>query len=269
MLEREGDRYANTRETELFLDRAKPSYVGGLLELGSARGYPLWGALTEGLRTGRPQNEIKDEANAFAELYADPNRLKSFVRGMTSASLGPATALAHAFPWSQYRTLADVGTAEGVLPVQVARANPNLTGIGFDLPPVRPLFEEFVAAHGLSERVRFEGGDFFVDPMPKADVLVMGHILHGFDLATKQTLVRKAYEALPDGGALIVYDSIIDDERRHNVFGLLMSLNMLLESSGGFDYTGAECQQWLREAGFRETRQQHLAGPTSMVVGMK
>ena len=97
----------------------------------------------------------------------------------------------------------------------------------------------------------------------------MGHILHDWDLDQKKMLIRKAYDALPAGGSFIAFDAVIDDDRSQNAFGLLMSLNMLIETPGGFDYTGADCQGWLKEAGFRETRVEYLVGPDSMVVGVK
>ena len=269
MLERDGDRYANTPETDLFLDRAKPSYVGGLLEMANARLYPFWGSLTEALRTGKPQNEAKTGEDFFTALYADPARLKGFVEAMTSASLGAATAIADKFPWDRYETFVDVGTAQGALPVQVARAHGHLSSGGFDLPPVGPFFEEYVDSHGLGDRLRFYPGDFFADPLPAADVLVMGRILHDWDLEGKKMLLGKAYEALPEDGALIVYESIMDDECRENAFGLLMSLNMLIETPGGFDFTGADCRSWMGDVGFRESYVDHLVGPISMVVGIK
>ncbi len=269
MLEREGDRYANTTETDLFLDRAKPSYIGGMLEMGNARLYPFWGSLTEALRTGQPQNEAKRGENFFTALYADPGRLKGFLEAMTGLSLGTAMAIANKFPWDRYETFVDVGAAQGGLPVQVALAHNHLSGGGFDLAPVGPIFEEYVDSHGLGDRLHFYPGDFFEDPLPAADVLVMGHILHDWDLEEKRALLAKAYEVLPEGGALIVYETIIDDDRSENAFGLLMSLNMLIETPGGFDYTGADCSSWMRDAGFRETYVEHLAGPDSMVVGIK
>ena len=267
MLERRADRYANMPETDTFLDRAKPTYVGGLLAMASTRSWPTWTSLTDGLRTGQPQNEAGPEG--FAALYADPERLKLFVRAMTPASMGPSMALARTFPWDRYRTVVDVGTAEGGVPVRLALEHAHLTGGGFDLPPVGPIFQEYVERFGLADRLRFYPGDFFADPLPRADVLIMGHVLHGLDLEGRRMLLAKAHEALPEGGALIVYDNILDDERRQNVFGLLMSLNMQLETTGGGEYVAAECQGWMREAGFRETSQQHLAGPVSMVVGTK
>ena len=269
MLERQDDQYCNTPVTDRFLDRAKPSYVGGLLEMANARLYPFWGALTEGLRTGEPQNEAKVGGDLFEALYREPERLRQFAQAMTGISLGNAHVLARAFPWQDYRTVIDIGCAQGGVPVQLALAHSHLGGGGFDLPPLQPIFEEYVRSSGLGDRLRFYPGDFFADPLPEADVLIMGHILHDWDLPTKQQLVAKAYAALPGRGALIVYDAIIDDERRHNAFGLLMSLNMLIETRGGFDYTGAECQAWMRAAGFRETRVAPLAGPESMVIGIK
>ncbi len=269
MLERDGDRYANTSETDIFLDREKPSYIGGVLEMANARLYGFWGSLTEGLRTGQPQNEAKAGDSFFEVLYSDTARLRQFMHAMTGLSMGAAKAMAQKFPWQKYQTFIDIGAAEGGLPVQLALAHPHLSGGGFDLPSVGPIFEEYVASSDLSDRLRFYPGDFFIDPVPQADVLVMGHILHDWNHDEKQMLLTKAYEALPKGGALIVYEAIIDDERRQNTFGLLMSLNMLIETPGGFDYTGADCCSWMREAGFQETHVQPLVGPDSMVVGIK
>jgi hypothetical protein len=269
MLERGGGAYANTAATDLFLDRNKQAYVGGLLEMANARLYPFWGNLTEALQTGRPQNEAKHGGDFFASLYADADRLAGFLKAMTGISMGSAVAIAQKFPWGDYKTFADVGAAQGGLPVRVGLAHPHLRGLGFDLPAVQPHFEAYVQRHGLSERIRFTAGDFFADPLPQADVLVMGHVLHDWDLDQKRTLVDKAYAALPIGGALVVYETMIDDDRRQNAFGLLMSLNMLIETPGGADYTAAECAAWMRQAGFKTARAQHLAGPESMVVGIK
>lgn len=270
MLERDAEGiYSNTPEADMFLDRAKPSYIGGMLEMANTRLYPFWGSLTEALRTGRPQNEAKSGGNFFEALYADPERLEGFLSAMTGLSLGAAREIAQKFPWSDYQTFIDIGGAQGGVPVQVALAHPHLSGGSFDIPSVGPVFEKYVAKHGLSDRLRFYPGDFFNDQLPSADVLVMGHILHDWDMEEKRMLLKKAFEALPAGGALIVFEALIDDERRENTLGLLMSLNMLIETPGGFDYTGADCSRWMREAGFRETKVEHLVGPDSMVIGFK
>jgi len=270
MLERDNGTYRNTPETDLFLDRAKPSYQGGLLEMLNARLFGFWNSLTEGLRTGQPQNEAKSGGgNLFDAIYSNPDLLRGFARAMTASSMGPAIAMASAFPWDRHETVIDIGCAEGCVPVQIAQAHEHIRGGGFDLPPVKPLFDEYVGAAGMGDRLDFYPGDFFTDDLPSADVLVMGRILHDWDLAEKRALLEKAYRALPEGGALIVYESIIDDDRRENAFGLLMSLNMLIETPGGFDYTGADCRGWMADAGFGESYVEPLGGPTSMVVGIK
>ncbi len=271
LLHRSQEHYCNTPDTDLFLDRNKTSYIGGILEMASARLFGFWNHLTEALRTGQPQNEAKSDVGAspFTAVYADPARLKGFLAAMSGISHGANIAIARKVPWAKYQTYADVGTAQGDLAVQIALANPHLRGMGFDLPEVGPVFEEYAKANGVSDRVRFQPGNFFQEPLPAVDVLTMGHILHDWNLAEKKMLVDKAYSALHPGGALVVYDSLIDDDRSQNAFGLLMSLNMLIETPGGFDYTGADCIGWMKEAGFREAYVEHLVGPDSMVVGIK
>jgi hypothetical protein len=268
-LERRDGVYSNTPSTDLFLDKHKPSYIGGILEMANKRLYPHWSHLTVALRTGERQNEMAGESEIFTALYADPARLKGFLRAMTGVSHGANLLIASQFPWEKYKSVVDCGTAQGDLIVQVALKNPHLSCVGYDLAEVAPIFEEYVEENGLIGRVAFREGNFFNEPLPSADVIMMGHILHDWDLEEKRTLIRKAYDALPSGGALIVYEAIIDDDRSKNAFGLLMSLNMLIETAGGFDYTGADCAGWMGEAGFRETRVEHLVGPDSMVVGIK
>jgi hypothetical protein len=269
-LERHDGVYRNTPSTDAFLDKHKPSYVGGILEMANHRLYSFWGGLTEALRTGQLQNEAKTgEVPFFQALYADPARLKGFLAAMTGLSHGANLAIARQFPWHEHESFVDVGTAQGDLAVQIALANDHLTGVGFDLPEVAPVFEDYVERNGVQERLRFAAGDFFADELPNADVLLMGHILHDWGLDEKRTLIGKAHEALPEEGALIVYETIIDDDRSKNAFGLLMSLNMLIETEHGFDYTAADCMAWMTDAGFRSTRSEHLIGPDSMVIGVK
>ena len=269
-LMRTADTYSNAPDADLFLDKNKPSYVGGILEMANHRLYPHWANLTEGLRTGLPQNEVKHGgAGVFETLYADPARLKEFLAAMSGVSRGANMTIAKKFPWEKYRTFADVGTAQGDLAVQIALANSHLHGIGFDLPEVAPIFEEYAATAGAADRLTFQPGNFFKEELPQADVILMGHILHDWDLPTKKMLIKKAHDALPEGGALVVYETLIDDDRSQNAFGLMMSLNMLIETHGGFDFTGSDCASWMKEAGFTSTRVEHLVGPDSMVIAIK
>lgn len=264
----EHGRYANTPEADLYLDRGKPTYLGGEFEHLNTRVYRHWDRLTAALRSGEPQSGTRATGN-YPALYSDQAALETFVKGMAGGTLQAAEALAARFSWQRHRSMIDIGTAQGVLPVRIAQMHPHISSGGFDLPHVQPLFERYVREHGLADRLRFHPGDFFADPLPAADVLIMGRILHNWDLATKRMLLKKAYDALPVGGALLVYERLIDDERRVNAGGLLASLNMLVMTSGGFDFTGADCISWMREAGFREMKVQPLTGEWSMIIGKK
>lgn len=273
-LEREGlldtARYRNTAETGTFLDRDKPSYVGGILEMANDRLYPFWGGLEEALRTGQPQNEIKHAgSNLFTELYADPERLEQFMAAMAGVQMGNFMALAEAFDFSGYRTLCDVGGASAALSVQVALRHPHMRCISADLAAVEPIAKRRIAAAGVADRVQTRVLDFLKDPWPSVDVITLGNILHDWGLDEKMQLIRTAHAALNQGGVLIAIENVIDDVRRQNAFGLMMSLNMLIETPAGFDYTGADFARWAREAGFRETTVLPLAGPGSAAIARK
>jgi predicted O-methyltransferase YrrM len=262
--------YSNTPDTAVFLDANGPAYIGGILEMANARLYGFWDGLTDALRTGNPQNEVKHTGRSmFEELYADPARLEQFMRAMTGISFGNFTALAQTFDFSGYKTVCDVGGATGQLSLIVAEHNPHLSCVSFDLPVVQPIAQRTIDASGLGDRVTTAAGDFFADPLPSADVITMGMILHDWNLEKKKHLIKAAYDALPPGGALIAVENIIDDDRRQNVFGLMMSLNMLIEFGDAFDFTGADYRDWCEEAGFTRVEIRHLAGPASAAIAYK
>jgi len=274
MLARKGDgpaaTYANTPDTGLFLDRARPTYIGGMLEMANARLYPFWADLTPALKTGQPQNEIKHSGKPmFDELYADADRLEQFMDAMTGVSMANFEAFATGFDFSPYRTMADVGGAAGLLSCTVARRQPHLTCRSHDLPEVTRIAERRIAAAGMAGRVEAKPLNFLTDPFPKADLITMGMILHDWNLDDKKMLIAKAYAALPEGGALVAIENIIDDERRSNAFGLLMSLNMLIEFGDAFDFTGADFAGWCTEAGFKRCEVLPLVGPSSAAIAYK
>lgn len=274
LLERDGEgeaaRYRNTEETGTFLDRNQPTYMGGILEMAASRLYGFWGDLTEALRTGEPQNEIKHTGEPmFAKLYAAPERLEQFMQAMAGVSAGNFHAFAQGFDFSPFKTLVDMGGATGQLSCMVAAAHPHMTCTSFDLPAVKPIAEQMIAKADLADRVQAVAGDFFADPFPQADIITMGMILHDWNLEKKRVLIQKAYDALPAGGAFVVIEALIDDARRENAFGLLMSLNMLVEFGDAFDYTGADFDGWCREAGFARTEVMPLAGPSSAAIAWK
>lgn len=272
-LEREGVMdtavYSNNINTDFFLDKNKPTYIGGMLEMLNNRLYGFWGNLEEGLRTGLPQNEAKSGINLFEALYADADRLKGFMRAMSSIQMGNFMAFAQKFDFSKASSLVDIGGASGLLSLMVAKHQPHMNCISWDLPPVQPIANETIRHFQLQDRVQAIKGDFFVDPFPKADIIVMGNILHDWDEPTKQMLMQKAYDALPAGGTFVAIENVIDDDRRKNVFGMMMSVNMLIETGKGFDYSFADFNKWSSAVGFRSTSLLPLAGPASAAIAYK
>jgi hypothetical protein len=261
-------RYSNQPDTDFYLDRCKPTYLGDLLKHLNARHYMNWSLLTQALRTGVPQSGALG-TGSYPALYEDTATQQLFLNGMSAGSLIAAKTLAKKFPWSDFKTIIDVGTAQGCVPVELARVHPHLSGGGFDLPAIEPAFVSYVHKHGLSDRLRFYPGDFFADRLPEADVLVMGRILHNWDLPARKLLLDKAYAALPTDGALVVYDPLIDEPRSAVAHGLLSSLNMLIETKGGSEYTAADCTDWMQQAGFREICVESLGDMHTAVIGFK
>lgn len=273
-LDREGDgplsTYANTLESAMFLDEASPRYIGGILVMLNSRLFKFWNDLPEALRTGQPQNEIKHGQNGmFEELYSAPGRLEQFMGAMTGISRINFEAFAEKFDFLKFQTLCDVGGATGLLSIEVAKRHSHLRCVSFDLPVVEPIAKKQITAAGLEGRIRTASGDFFKDQLPKADIITMGMILHDWNLEKKMHLIRAAYEALPPGGALVAIEALIDDARRENVQGLLMSLNMLIEFGDAFDYSGEDFRRWCREVGFTRFDVIHLAGPSSAAIAYK
>jgi len=263
-------RYSNSLDTDTFLDKAKPSYIGGMLAMLDNRLYGFWGNLQDGLETGHAQNEVKNgDAPVFEALYNDPVRLKGFVNAMTGMQIGNFMALAQAFDFSKYKTFLDAGGSAGVLSLMVARHQPHMTCTTLDLPPVEPIAQGTIEQYQLSDRVKAVSGDFFKDDFPPADVISMGNILHDWDEDHKIQLLQKAYDALPAGGAFIAIEAVIDDERKQNVFGMMMSLNMLIETGNGFDYTFSDFNRWVTQVGFKSTSAISLTGPSSAVIAYK
>ncbi len=267
---KETSMYSNSEDADLFLDKNKPSYVGGMLEMSNNRLYPFWNDLEEGLKTGKPQNETKAGGPPiFEALYADEQKLREFLKAMGGIQMGNFIMFSKVFDFANYKTHCDVGGAGGYLACQVAMNNQHMNCITYDLPPVEPVASENIEMMGLSDRVSAESGDFLNEDLPKSDVITMGNILHDWGTQDKKMLIKKAYDALPKGGALVVIENIIDDNRSENAFGLMMSLNMNIETPEGFDFSAADFDGWAKECGFTQTSVMPLTGPSSAVIAMK
>ncbi|UKJ07821.1 acetylserotonin O-methyltransferase [Solitalea lacus] len=262
--------YSNAPDTDLFLDKNKPSYIGGILQMSNNRIYNIWSNLENGLKTGKPQNEAgSGNMELFHVLYEDPQKLQEFMDAMSGIQSGNFMALTNKFNFDNYRTLADIGGADAWLSIQVCLKHPNIQCVNFDLAPVGPLATAKIARFNLQDRIKHQTGDFMNDGIPSAEVITMGNILHGLDEELKQKLINKIYDKLPSNGVFIAIENIIDNDRRQNAFGLMMSLNMLLENGDGFDYTFDDFQRWTNQAGFKKVEIMPLTGPCSAAIAYK
>ncbi|MEN7549408.1 methyltransferase [Rapidithrix thailandica] len=263
--------YQNAPDVDTFLNPNNPhQYMGNVLEMVNNRLYPFWNYLEDALKSGKPQNEYRETGKPiFEALVSSPEKLRKFISAMRGAQLGNFHSFVEKFDFSRYKTLCDVGGASGVLAMLVATKHPHMKCTTWDIPEVSQLAREYLREMKMKNKVAVKEGDFFTDSFPNADIIVMGNILHDWDLDQKKALIRKAFNALPKGGAFVVIENILDNERKENTFGLLMSLNMLIECEGGFDFTEAEFKEWTREAGFRYTDLLPLGGPSSAAIAYK
>ena len=232
--------------------------------------YPFWNNLEEALKTGEQQNESKGGgASMFEAIYSNPDTLREFLHAMGGIQAGNFNSFAQNFDFSNINTHCDIGGAGGNLCVHIAKNNEHVNCLSFDLPPVFPIANDNFSNLGLDKRVKAVAGDFFSDDMPKADLITMCNVLHDWGLNDKKKLISKAFDALPENGTLAVIENVIDNERNKNAFGLMMSLNMLIETSEGFDYSFSDIESWAKEIGFKSVKLMPLTGPTSAVIAVK
>jgi hypothetical protein len=262
--------YQNSDESDLFLDQNKLTYIGGILEMSNNRLYRFWNDLEEGLKTGKPQNESKHgDKPLFEAIYSNEDRLREFLHAMGGVQAGNFDHFARHFDFSKFKTHCDIGGAGGNLCVHIAKNNPHISSTCYDLPKVAPIAEDNFRTLGLSDRIKATPGDFFEEELPRADLITMCNVLHDWGTDDKKMLISKAYTSLPNGGALVIIENIIDDERRQNAFGLMMSLNMLIETDSGFDFSLSDFKGWVSEIGFNRIDLMPLIGPSSAIIARK
>ncbi|WP_083913989.1 methyltransferase [Nocardia concava] len=259
----DGGRYSNSPDAHRYLVRGRPEYLGGFLRFLDKTLHPAWTGLAASVKSGKPVNSDAAEGDPYGVLFTDPDDRRGFFDAMDVLNAPIGAALAR-LDWSQRGTFADIGGARGNIAASLVRAHPHLRATVFDLPEVESEFDSHIGELGLKDRIEFRPGDFFTDPLPSAEVLIFGHVLHNWPVARRRQLIEAAYAALPDGGTIAIYDPVIDPARP-SPSALLASLNMLVWSSGGSEYTVAEAETWLRDAGFVDIAAAPL-GPTSTLI---
>jgi SAM-dependent methyltransferase len=261
LLHEDGRHYSNTAVTDRHLVAGQPGYVGGFLLGAKANLYPVWAGLTETLRSGKP----RAAAGRFAAMLDDPGQLRRYAHMMEGVLQPVVPRLIEALDWSGYRSVLDVGGCRGSLAGQLVAAHPWLAGHVFDLPQLEPLFAEKMRELRTAGMVRFHAGDFFRDPLPRADVLILGHVLHNWPQRQRAELVHKAFHAVNPGGVLLVHDRMLDDSCT-NVGNLVASLIMALVTEEGSEYPVSELERLAGGAGFTSVRRQPLDDAETLVL---
>ncbi|HJP80279.1 MAG TPA: methyltransferase [Pseudonocardiaceae bacterium] len=263
LLERDEDgRYRNSVAAE-YLVADNPGNLTGFVGFLESGLHPAWDGLVSSLRTGAPATRPAGDGDPYRPMYGADAERGDFIAAMDALN-APAGRQIAALDWTGIRTVVDVGGARGSLSTILAEANPHLHATVFDLPDLAPEFARYAPTTPVADRVSFHPGDFFTDDIPDADAVVFAHVFHNWPLDVRTMLLGKAARALRPGGTVFVYDAMLD-EGAPALGNLMLSLDMLVWSAGGAEYTPGECRQWLRDAGFGEA-EQHTVGASSTVL---
>ncbi len=271
LLEKRGKQFYNSSLSEEYLVKGKPHYFGGVVSLLDQRLYLPWNKLKEALRTNRAQT-WEDHSGIFEQISSNPEKQRLFTEGMHSFSVHSGRALAEAFDFSPYTQLLDVGGASGAYCIEAIRCYPNLRAVVFDLPEPLQIAKEKISESGYSDRIKLHIGDFFKDELPKgSDVILLSMILHDWSSETNLKILRKCYNGLPSGGVVIVSELMMDNDKTGPVPAALMSLNMLIETEGGRNYTWSEYIEWLMKIGFKNIKRVNIESPgaNGILIGYK
>jgi predicted O-methyltransferase YrrM len=272
LLKKRGPRYVNSPMAERFLVRGAPQYFGGFIEMLDKRLYAGWGKLTEALRSNAPTTWDPGQHKSLFD-GVDPVMLEHFWQAMHSISSSTGDVLARTLDWKRFRRVLDVGGGSGALDIELCRRHRHLRATVYDLPFVVETAAANIERAGLTQRVSTIGGDFFADAAYPTghDAILLSLIMHDWSEADDRRILQKCYAALPSGGAVMICELLVNEAKSGPAPAALMSLNMLIETTGGRNYTAGEYGAWLRDIGFRRIRTVRLAGAGAdgVVIGYK
>ena len=250
LLEHDGDTYKNTNGATRFLSRGSEETLAGYINYSDQSLYKLWDHLDDAVREGtnRGKQAFGSRSALFDHYFRDEAATRSFLGGMHGFGQLASPRIVAAFDLSRYVHLVDLGGATGHLSIAACRRYPELRATVLDLPAVEPFAREHLAKSGLDNRIEFVTGDFFADDLPKADLYVLGRILHDWDDSKITKLLRKICFALPKKGALLVTETLVDDDRSGPTYTLMQDVNMLV-CTDGRERTESEYSALLQSAG--------------------
>jgi 3-hydroxy-5-methyl-1-naphthoate 3-O-methyltransferase len=266
----DGRAFSNSPLSATFLDRNKSSYMGDIVAMFDKRLYNMWDRLPQSLLANKPASGSGEEIFGQARLNLATEQMQKFTHAMYGVSVGPAMALAKAFDFSRCKRLIDIGGGSGVYAIHVALANPHLSAVVADLAAVCGVADEYIRRFSLLSRVKTKALDFFKEDIPSGyDVALLSHIIHDWSEEKDIGLLKKIFSSINSGGAIIISEWLLDDEKTGPAFPALMGMNMIIETEGGRNYSFAEISKMLAAAGFNSIEKWPLLGPASIIIGHK
>jgi acetylserotonin N-methyltransferase len=262
--------YANTPVAEVYLCRYSPRRLTGYLSWSNGYMWQLWSHLEDAVREGshRWQQAFGWDGPIFSHFFKSEESKREFLIGMHGFGLISSPHVVNAFDLSRYTAFVDLGGATGHLAMAACQRWPNLTGVVFDLPVAVPLAEEFVSQSPVKDRVQIVAGDFFVDPLPQGDVYALGRIVHDWTETKIVMLLNRIYERLPTGGAVLIAEKLLNDNKTGPRWAQMQSLNMLTCTEGK-ERTLGEYEELLVRAGFADVRGIRTSSPLDAVMAVK
>jgi acetylserotonin N-methyltransferase len=270
LLEKRGTLYSNSPVAGTYLTRSSPNTLTGYILYSDRALYPLWGNLEAAIREGthRWQQTFGGEASIFDHFFRTDEARRVFLSGMDGFGQLSSPAVVAAFDLSRFRRLVDLGGGTGHLALTACARYPQLQGAVFDLPAAIATMRERVGCASPGGLIGLIAGDFFTDPLPEADIFALGRILHDWSEHKVRTLLKKVWERLPSGGAILIAEKLLNDNKTGPVPALMQSLNMLVCTEGK-ERTLAEYTALLQQAGFAEVQGKVTGAPLDAILAIK
>lgn len=270
LIERRGDAYANTPAASAYLCKSSPARMTGYINYSNTVLWKLWANLEGAIREGthRWKETFGWDGPIFSSFFHTDDDKREFLMGMHGYGLMSSPRIVAAFDLGRFRRLVDLGGATGHLAIAACRRYPNLRATVFDLPAAVPLAHEIVAASDVADRIDIVAGDFFADELPESDLFALGRILHDWSEEKCLVLLRRIIDRLPSGGALLVAEKLIDDDRTGPIWAHMQNLGMLLYTEGR-ERTLGEYEALLKKAGFAEVRGAVTPSPGDAILAIK
>lgn len=270
LLQKKDGLYFNSTTAEMFLVKGKPMYVGESFGVLDKRSYKLWDKLKDAVKTNKPQAYTNGDGDLFEEMTKNKEEMQAFFQGLNALAYWPANSLPRTFDFSPYHHLLDVGGGSGAYSLAVVKRYTHLKATVFDLAPVCDIARGYIEKEKLSDKITALPGDFFKDDFPQGiDVVLFSNLLHDWEESKIEQLLKKTFQSLPSGGAVIISDLILNNEGTEPLYAALMSLTLLLDTKGGANYTEEQYTRWLNRAGFRDITIKPISGSNRIVTAIK